>query len=260
MKKFTRFTAEYRPITLSLNDRDNISFDEEKIKEKELLIREIINELYPGLKPDKSMLVNGYMVSGELIYKAQKNISILYEIVSIAISLGLEVNIADDIINFIKGYRKELFYPGGQFFDRIYSKLGGMTSKGNQIEIESDNLFKRFASSKGIQIQIQKPSYLDDIAGIDSYFEIDNRKYTIQTKTLSSIEEDGDFYKIKISGDFTRIKTHYIVLIPETGSILTKKYIFKGKDSIRENYDGVDFYKIPKLDLLYTESKSSAKS
>jgi hypothetical protein len=76
---------------------------------------------------------------------------------------------------------------------------------------------------------------------------------TIQTKTLSSINKEGEFYKVYISGYFTEIKTHYLVLISDVNKKLGN-WIFKGKD-IKTQLDenGVNYYLIPDKNFVYKE-------
>ncbi len=271
IKEFAKFRADYKPINIYIKGKDPIVLNYEMSRKKEILIRSIINEIYPNLTGDGSFDVDGFTVSGELLNKSQKNIAILYEIVDIAESINVTISTANDLIEFISKYRFDLFSVGGRFFDRIYARLGGVTEKGKKKELESNDLFIRYTNSKGIKIDLKSPkSYKEDIAGIDAYFEYNDNIYTIQTKTLSSISESGDNYIVYISGYFTKIKTHYLVLIPkdikdikDVEDIDVKKvkkvkklckYIFKGKN-VKTLIDkqGVNYYLIPKLDLLYKE-------
>lgn len=253
IREFGRFVADYKPINLYIKGQKPIIIDPDKARQKELLVRSIINQLYPNFRGNDSFIVNGVSISGELLNKAQKNIAILYEIVDIAKSEGVKIQTADDLINFISAHSQDLFHPDGVFFDRVYTRLGGATTKGKEKESESNNLFTRYANSKGIKVELKSPdSYQEDIAGVDAYFEHNGTKYTIQTKTLSSITEHDNSYIVYISGYFTKIKTHYLVLMPKDN--LNKKYIFKGKNvQTLVNEQGVNYYLIPKSDLLYTE-------
>ena len=251
--EYGRFMAEYKPINLYIKGQAPIFLDAKKSEEKEILVRSIINKIYPGFRGNDSFDVDGVSVSGELLNKSQKNISILYEIVDISKSIGQTIRTADDLINFIRINAFDLFSVKGKFFDRIYTRLGGATEKGKSKESESNDLFTRYANSKGIKVELKAPeSYQQDIDGIDAYFEYNGNRYTIQTKTLSSIKEEGDYYVVYISGYFTKIKTQYLVLIPKDS--FNKKYIFKGKNVTTQiDKNGVDYYYIPKSDLLYTE-------
>jgi hypothetical protein len=247
----SRFQADYKPIKLSIKGQ-SIFFNIEKSKEKDILIRSITDEIYPDLMGDDSININGFVVSGELINKAQKNIAILYEIVNIAKSIGHSVTTADDLIGFINSFKQELFSVGGEFFERIYNRLGGSTDKGKLSESKSNDLFMRYSNSKGIEVDLKEPELQQDKAGIDAYFEHKGRIYTIQTKTLSSINKEGDYYIVYISGDFTKIKTTYLTIIPENSSI--GSYIFRGINVIRKtNERGISYYHIPMKNLLYKE-------
>jgi hypothetical protein len=141
IKDFSRFKADYKPITLYIKGQDPIILDSEKSQQKEVLVRAIINEIYPKLNSGASFDIDGFIVSGELLNKAQKNIAILYEIVDIAKSIGVSIFTADELIEFISQYRFDLFSVGGKFFDKVYTRLGGVTEKGKQKELESNDLF-----------------------------------------------------------------------------------------------------------------------
>lgn len=251
--EYDRFVAEYKPINLYIKGQASIFLDANKSKEKEILVRSIIHEIYPEFRGNESFNFKGVTISGELLNKAQKNIAILYEIVSIAKEEGEKIQTADQLINFISTHSKDLFHPEGIFFNRIYTRLGGATETGKLKESESDELFTRYANTKGIKVELKAPdSYKQDISGIDAYFELKGTRYTIQTKTLSSIKEEDDYYVVYISGYFTKIKTHYLVLMPKES--FNKKYIFKGKNVTTQiDKNGVDYYYIPKEDLLYVE-------
>ena len=165
-------------------------------------------------------------------------------------------------LRYLSKYRLDLFSVCGKFFNKVYTRLGGVTEKGKQKELESNDLFIRYADSKGMKVDLRSPdSYKDDIAGIDAYFELNGIRYTIQTKTLSGISVEGDNYVVYISGYFTKIKTHYLVLIPQEIDENTEnvkklsKYIFKGRNvQTLIDKQGVNYYLIPKSDLLYIEN------
>ncbi len=80
IKEFANFRKPtYSTIRILIKGQSPIVFDEKKTEEKDILIRSLINKLYPGFTADSSYNINGYIVSGELINKSQKNISILYQ-------------------------------------------------------------------------------------------------------------------------------------------------------------------------------------
>jgi hypothetical protein len=251
--EYNNFIAEYKPINLKVKGQPPIFLSTYKSREKELLIRSIIRDIYAKHSVDDTFKFNDTLIKMELLNKAQKNIAILYEIIDIAKSEGIEIKNADDLINFIKIKSNELFHPNGVFFNRIYNKLQSKSDEGRSKESEAKEFFKRYAQHKGISLDIKSPdNYKEDINGVDAYFIFNGVKYTIQIKTLSSINEEDNFYKVYISGYFTKIKTHYLVLMPKIKS--NRKYIFKGKNvTTKIDVNGVDYYHIPKIDLLYTE-------
>jgi hypothetical protein len=254
--EFDKFKPEYRPIRLFKTDSYLVNFDENKTEEKERLIRSIINEFYPDIKKSDTINIDGRFLSSELINKSQKNLKILYVIADIMISLNKSVESPDDIINFIKDNKFNLFNIDGIYFDDIYNALRGVSDSGAMSEKEGSDLFKRYAVSKGFDVDILPPDTSDDDKrGIDAYFKIREIPYTIQIKTLNSIDLVDNFYHVYINGDFTKIKTHYLVLTPDpTKKPLNKGYIFKGVN-IKTSFDekGMSYYLVPSSNLLYSE-------
>jgi hypothetical protein len=255
--EFDKFKPEYRPIRLFKKDSYLVNFDENKTEEKEKLVRSIINEFYPDIKKSDTINIDGRFLSSELINKSQKNLKILYVISDIIISLNKSVKSPDDIINFIKDNKFDLFNIDGIYFDDIYNALRGVSDSGAMREKEGSNLFKKYALSKGFDVDILPPDTADDDKrGIDAYFKIKEIPYTIQIKTLDYIDLVDNFYHVYISGDFTKIKTHYLVLIPnpEKKDLFKKSYIFKGS-KIKTYIDekGKSYYLIPISNLIYSE-------
>lgn len=255
--EFDKFKPSYTPIRLFKKNSYLINFDVDKIEEKEKLIRSIISEFYPNTKKSDTVIIDGRALSYELLSKSQKNLKILYVIADIMISLGKFVKSPDDIINFIRENKFELFNIHGIYFDDIYNALKEVSKSGSIREREGTALFKKYATIKGFDINVLPPdSSDDDIMGIDAYFKIKEMTYTIQIKTLDSIYLVDDSYHIYINGDFTKIKTHYLVLIPNTQEkkFSNKSYIFKGSN-IKTGLDkvGMPFYLVPMSNLLYSE-------
>ena len=255
--EFDKFKPEYRPIRLFKTDNYLINFDPDKTEEKEKLVRSIINEYYPEIKKGDTINRNGRPLSSELLNKSQKNIKILYVIADIMLDLNMTVNHPDDIINFIRNNSYDLFDVDGTYFDMIYNALRGVTESGALREQEGSDLFKRYALSKGFDVEILPPdSSEQDIAGVDAYFKVGETPYTIQIKTLDSIDLVDNFYHVFISGDFTKIKTHYLVLVTDTGkkTLFDKGYVFKGS-GIKTGFDedGRSYYIVPSSNLLYSE-------
>lgn len=255
--EFDKFKPEYRPIRLFKLDNYLVNFDVDKTEEKEKLVRSIINDFYPEIKKSDTIVINGRVLSSELLNKSQKNLKILYVIADIMLSLGKSVKSADDIIAFISDNSFDLFNVDGVYFDDIYDALRGVSESGVLREQEGTLLFKKFALSKGFDVDVLPPdSSNDDIAGVDAYFKIKEIPYTIQIKTLSSIDLVDDFYHVYINGDFTKIKTHYLVLttVPDKKTLFSKGYVFKGSN-IETGFDedGKSYYLIPASNLLYSE-------
>jgi hypothetical protein len=255
--EFDKFKPEYRPIRLFKRGSYEVIFTEDKTEEKEKLVRSIINDYYPGINKSDTIIIDGRVLSTELINKSQKNLKILYVISDIMISLGKPVKSPDDIIKFISDNKSELFKVDGIYFDDIYNALKGVSESGINREKEGSSLFKKYATTKGFDIDVLPPdSKDDDKQGIDAYFKVNEIPYTIQIKTLNNIELVDDFYHVYISGDFTAIKTHYLVLVPDPDkkTIFDKGYVFKGSNiNTGVDKDGKSYYLVPISNFLYSE-------
>lgn len=244
--EYADFTG-YKPITLYIKGQWPIYIDPEKSKEKDLLIRSITNEFYPNLIGDKE--INGIIISSHLINKAQKNTAILYEISYIAISNNKRPLTIDQLLDYIRENKYDLFHVNGKYFNLIYNRLKSVSELGKDAETKTKDFFTEYAESKEISIELKDPTEEEDKKGTDLYFNYKGKSWTIQTKTLSSIKEESDHYIVYISGYFTKINTHYLVLISNN-----KNYIFNGKNIDTKIDDkGENFYSIPKQNLLYSK-------
>lgn len=257
--EYDKFRAEYRPIKLSKRDQYDINFNKDDIEKKEKLVRGILNDYYPEINSSDTIISNGMVLSSELLNKSQKNIKILYLIADIMMSTGESLTCADDIINFIDRNKEELFKVDGIYFSNIYDALKGVSESGHLREQDAVKLFKQYATTKGFDVDVLPPDTQDeDKMGVDAYFKVGEEKYTIQIKTLNYIKNVDSFYHIYISGDFTPIKTHYLVITPDSKSeSIVDGYVFKGRD-IKSQVDerGMSYYLVPSSSLLY-QSKLS---
>lgn len=254
--EFDKFKPEYRPIKLEKRGIYLVNFDVEQTEKKEKLIRSIINDYYPETKNVDFFTVNGKVLSSELLNKSQKNLKILYIIADLLVDMNMTPKSAEDIIDFIDKNRWELFDTSGAYFENIYGGLLGVSESGYKIESKAVEIFKKYASDKGFDIEVLPPNTKDDDKmGIDAYFKSGGKDYTIQIKTLSYIKIVDDFYHIYINGDITSIKTHYLVLIPEDKKKnYIDSYIFKGS-GIKTSVDdlGNSFYIVPITNVLYQQ-------
>lgn len=255
--EFDKFKPEYRPIRLCKKGYYLVNFDSSKTEEKEKLIRSILNEYYPEIKKSDSIDIDGKILSSEILNKSQKNIKILYVISDIMLNLNISVDLPDDVINFIRDNSYDLFNVNGLYFDEIYNALKEVSESGLIKERKGSDLFKRYALSKGFEVEILPPdTSSQDIEGVDAYFKIDKTTYTIQIKTLDSVDLVEDFYHVFINGDLTKIKTNYLVLVLEDDkkSSSNREYIFKGSYIKTEfEVDGKSYYIVPSSNLLYSE-------
>ena len=240
--------AKYRPITLYVKGQQSIHFDLNAIREKEILMRQIINLYFPNIDSKDTVTYDGKTFNLEFINKSQKNIKIMYGIVEISKEMGVGIKNSRDYINFIRDYKDELFNPGGQFFSRIYSLLEEVSEKGRDIEKTGFEFMKKTIFNKtGVSVEIRQPTPNEDKAGIDGIFNYKGTDYTLQIKTLTSIIKNGEFWDARITGDFTDITTNYVVFISDS-----EKYIFSGK-GIRRFESPQTYYQIPESNLKSKE-------
>lgn len=251
--EYGQYKKQYiTPINLFVKGLGKIELSTEQVGRKEDIIKDIIREIYPNVYRGGVINIDGFDVETEYLTKAQKNIAILYDIVNISRDTKTPIKDAESLIDFISNNRHDLFRPGGLYFDIIYSKLSGVSGIGKKNETIANVFFEKFAKSKGIDTSVYPvEDKKEDILGYDAYFEHGGKRYTIQTKTLSNLVDNGDTFLIYISGYYTQIKSNYLVLIPK--DISMKKYIFRGKDIKNVNENGTECYSVPKDNFVYVD-------
>lgn len=179
-------------------------------------------------------------VKSDNISKMPNNRNILTRII-----LDNSINSGSQLIDFIEENLYSLFHHKGKFFSKIYGVVDSSSERGRKNEIHAFKYFKELVKSKGHKIWIEPASMEKDREGIDGTFYLNNREYTIQVKTYSSVEEYGEDPSKFIAlckGGLGEIETDYFLI---TNGV--DVYAFKGK--------GVELigsygYLIPKSNLL----------
>lgn len=199
-------------------------------------------------------------IDTEYVALMPNNITVLHRIVYKALKEGRVINNSQDLLNYIER-NYSMFMPSDRFFWSLYSTTSGKKEKGDIKESEAEVFFKEFAASKGINVNLRKPENREDDAleGEDLLFDHNGKVYTIQVKTLKTVEplfEDGvEYYKVVISGDYTELwnsksnkekkGVDYFVGMSNDGNY--PNYIFRAKDSITMP----GYYLFPKSNFVY---------
>jgi hypothetical protein len=220
----------------------NLHFDLNNSKKRSFLLKKIYNKYLPEYNNYKDLDMS---FMGKMIY----NNAIILVIKKIADSNNYVIENSEDILQFITQNEYELFNPKGKYFNSIYNKLKDTSELGNKIEDISKSIFIEYARSKNIDIELLNPNVEEDKRGIDIYFILNNKKYTIQVKTLNRIIENNEYY-VYISGHYTNISTNYVIFT-NSKSI---SYIFKAKGISHDSVN--NRYVIPLENLLYSKNSS----
>jgi len=222
------------PITLNFAG-SKIYFDSDKAKELRNVIKEYINTIpeFVGniYGASKNITIDGKVVDSELISKLPNNISAMYGVLEVSKKSGHLIDNADDFIFWVKNNLKDLYHPSGKFFNDIYVRLTKATNYGKAKELDANTFFTNYAKKiRGIDITLISPSPEEDaLGGVDYYFTYNNKKITIQVKTLNELKQEiynGEkCYVVSISGDLTKIKADYLMLMSQKEGY--PSYIFR---------------------------------
>lgn len=236
IREFSKFNGwNVTPITMNLPGGIKVYFDSDKVKEirKEIkdylfTIPEFTSDFYGA---SRNINVSGKTLNSEFISKLPNNISVLYGVWNIAKRLGHTIVSADDFILWVGSNLEDLFNPSGKYFDEIYIRLNKATDIGKSKELDANNFFTSYAKANGLDVNLLSPSTTeeDSLGGIDYYFIHNGKKATIQVKTLDSMTQElynnEKCYVAKIGGDFTDIKTNYLILMSKKEGY--PSYIFR---------------------------------
>jgi len=106
----------------------------------------------------------------------------------------------------------DVYHYDGIFFNKNTKYILNRTkSKGSNSEDLSFIKFKEFSKSKGLDIEIKKPTIKEDREGTDGYFMYKGRKYTIQVKPFSELIELDYILKAKSEGSLS-LNTNFLIL------------------------------------------------
>ena len=273
--EFAAYTKKpIQPITLLIKDRNDkviqsIDVDVDmlgKIRKairKALSTQSIFNQwgvVGKSLYDKRIVSTPQGEIDTEYVALMPNNLTVLHRIVYKALKESNVINNSQDLLDYIER-NYSMFMPNDRFFWSLYSTTSGKKEKGDIKESDAETFFKEFASSKGINVNLRKQENreADALEGEDLLFDHNGKVFTIQVKTLNTVEpiiEDGvEYYKVVISGDYTQLwdsksdkeKKGVDYFIGMSDDENYPNYIFRAKDSITMP----GFYLFPKSNFVY---------
>jgi hypothetical protein len=200
-----------------------ITYDRHKIYKK--LIDQILGELYPGrIDIDGLFYVTAQEFDTEgsytsIINKAIGNITVFISMVN-----NYNINSFEELIEFIKNNKLDLFKQGGIYFDNILQILKISERKGKRNEIKAIQHIESYLISKNYEFTIKQTpalSKLDVINGIDLIIYVNNREYYAQIKPLKSYVRRDDTYEIISSGKIKKYDDiHFYIFVNDDKCLL----------------------------------------
>jgi|688.fasta_scaffold491875_2 hypothetical protein len=193
----------------------------------------------------------------EYVAMMPNNITVLHRIVYKALRDGHVIDNAQDLLDYIQK-NVDMFRPTNSFFWSLYATVSGKKMMGDDKEMNAETFFGEYATSKGIKVQLRKPTDEKDDAlyGVDLVFDHNGKELTIQVKTLDHVEEtivdDVEYYKVFISGDYTELYNNetkkgvdYFVVMSTKETM--PSYIFRAKGSMTMP----GYYLVPKSNFVH---------
>lgn len=166
--------------------------------------------------------IDNKIINSEYIAKMCNNYTVFREIISI-----YKVKTAEEFQEVILNNLKDIYHPNGKYFKYVLNILINTTRKGNIGEESSLKFFKDTLEKSIKSIEIQTPTYDEDVSGIDAKFMWNNRLLTIQVKPFElnkTFEKESGVISAFSRGSLS-LNTSYLVLYE-----LDKFIIIKSKD------------------------------
>ena len=137
---------------------------------------------------NKDIDINGRIINTEYISKMVNNYTVFKGIIEKEC-----INTEDGFYNYMVANLFDVYNYNGTHFDTItLPVLIRTTRRGNQGEQISLNFFKSQLAKRGIDVDIEAPTVLEDGQGIDGKFTWNGKELTIQVKPYDSmIVKDG---------------------------------------------------------------------
>lgn len=233
MKNFKDFISEKKEVYLGLDGygfytskysfRDRRGVYSKSISNLNFKIKRYIERVYGkygfyyGIQ-DSDINIDGLIINCKYINKMVNNYTVFKKFI-----LENRITSELDFYNLIEQRFDDVYHWNGDFFKRnTLPILINTTRKGNIGEIKALKKFKDTLKERNIQINIIRPTYQEDIKGIDAKFSHNFRMLTIQVKPFDDIKElsDGKF-KARSPGSLS-LNTNYLILYRGDEAIMLK--------------------------------------
>ena len=138
---------------------------------------------------NKDININGRIINTEYIDKMVNNYTVFKEIIN-----AESINTEDGFYNYMVANLFDVYHYNGAHFDTItLPVLIATTRKGNVGEKIGLDYLKNELMKKGVDVEIEVPTLLEDGQGIDGKFEWKGKTITVQVKPYDSmIDRDGN--------------------------------------------------------------------
>ena len=217
MLQFKEFIKENQSVYL-----DGVETDKSSISRLNRSIERYIKSVYGPFGfvhrgENIDIDVNGMILNTEYIGKMINNYTVFKRAIK-------EFNLkdSDSFYRFMFNNMKEVYHYDSDFFKRYTLPiLINTTRKGNVSEKRAKEIFKEFAESKNIIVDIKNPILVEDVDGIDFKFTHNGKEFTVQVKPFISYERKGSEIYIKSQGSLSLI-TNYLVLCKGENFIILK--------------------------------------
>lgn len=226
----------YQKKSINGVDLSKIIITDEQMREYSIIIRDLLGKLYPesielsGIPFIKTQEFENPIRKRSILNYLNTNITFLKWLCR-----NFDINYYEDIIKTISKNSKELFLPGGQWFDKTIDILKTTEKIGELNEFKACNILKGIIKEKlNEEIEVKKTqtdSEEDILFGIDIFFELDGKIYTCQVKPLKEYKLENGTYIIKSSGRLKYYENvHYIIFVNNNKQENVTEYIlFKNR-------------------------------
>lgn len=177
---------------------------------------------------NKDIDVNGKMINTEYIDKMVNNRTIFKKIVE-----DQSITTEDGFYNYMIANLFDVYHYNGTHFNTITLPiLIATTRKGNAGEAISISWLKNKMFQKGVDANMQKPTLLEDIDGIDAKFDWKGKTVTVQVKPYTAAAINGGMVQahtpgaLKIYLSSTNQPVNYLVLYKQEKNL-------EGKSNMR---------------------------
>ena len=177
---------------------------------------------------NKDIDVNGRIINTEYIDKMVNNRTIFKKIVE-----DQSITTEDGFYNYMIANLFDVYHYNGTHFNTITLPiLIATTRKGNVGEAISISWLKNKMFQKGVDANMQKPTLLEDIDGIDAKFDWKGKTVTVQVKPYTAAAINGGMVQahtpgaLKIYLSSTNQPVNYLVLYKQEKNL-------EGKSNMR---------------------------